>query len=213
MRLRRRARPPSRVTRAPSPSAPPMSQPADREPSASSQPRLADLFIAFSGIAIMGFGGVLPWARRMLVEQRRWLSGEEFLELLSLCQFLPGGNIINLAVVVGQRMRGVAGAVVSVAGLIVGPTMIVLLLGSAFIRYGHLAEVQGALAGVAAAAVGLILAMAAKMAGPLFKRGAGLALAFAVATFVAVAVLRLSLPAVVVVLAPLSIAAAWRKAA
>jgi chromate transporter len=190
-----------------------MSQPADCERSDRSAPGLADLFVGFSGIALMGFGGVLPWARRMLVEQRRWLSGEEFAEILALCQFLPGGNIINLAVVVGQRMRGLAGAVVSVVGLMAAPIIIVLLLGTAYLRYGHLAEVQNALAGTAAAAAGLILAMAAKMAEPLFARKAGVALAFAAATFIGVAIFRFSLPAVVLVLAPLSIAAAWRRPA
>jgi chromate transporter len=190
-----------------------MPQPPHREPSDSSPPGLADLFLGFSGIAIMGFGGVLPWARRMLVEQRGWMSGEEFTELLALCQFLPGGNIINLAVVVGQRMRGLAGALVSVAGLMAAPVAIVLVLGSLYLRYGDVAEVQNALAGIAAAAAGLILVMAAKMAEPLLRRSAGVALGFAAAAFVGVALLRFPLPAVVLVLAPLSISAAWRRPA
>jgi chromate transporter len=176
-------------------------------------PRLADLFLGFSGIAIMGFGGVLPWARRMLVEERRWLSADEFAELLALCQFLPGGNIINLAVLVGQRTHGAAGALLSVAGLMAAPVIIVLFLGSVYLRFGGMPEVQHGLRGVAAAAAGLILAMAAKLSLPLFTRKAGMALAFAAAAFAGVALFRFSLPVVVLVLAPLSVAAAWRKAA
>ncbi len=85
-----------------------MSSPA--ETVAQPKPSLLDLFLAFAGVAVMGFGGVLPWARRMLVEERRWLTGEEFTEVLALGQFLPGGNIINVAVVVGGRFRGPLGA-------------------------------------------------------------------------------------------------------
>lgn len=188
-----------------------MTEPASGPASEPIPPSLAALFWAFSGIAIMGFGGVLPWARRMMVEQRGWMTGDEFAELLSLCQFLPGGNIINLAIVVGQRTQGLAGSIVAVAGLMLWPVGIVLLLGSAYLRYGHLPEVHAALAGVAAAAAGLIMSMAAKMARPLFRRGGAVALIFAAAAFLGVAVFRFSLPAVVLVLAPLSIAAAWRR--
>lgn len=186
---------------------PPVS-PTDPNP-----PSLAALFFAFSGIAVMGFGGVLPWARRMLVEQRRWMNDEDFAELLSLSQFLPGGNIINISIITGQRMRGLAGALVSLIGLMAAPVVIVLLLGTAYLRYGDLPQVQNMLAGIAAAAAGLILAMAAKMARPLIRRDAAMALAFAAATFVGVAIFRFSLPAVVLTLAPLSIAVAWWKAA
>lgn len=188
-----------------------MSEPHSDEPRDTRVPGLAELFLGFSGIAIMGFGGVLPWARRMLVEQRRWLSADEFTELLALCQFMPGGNIINLAIVVGQRTNGVAGSLVSVAGLMAAPVVIVLCLGSLYLRYGDVEAVQGALAGVAAGAAGLILGMAAKMAEPLFRRTAVPALSIAAAAFVGVAVMRLSLPLVVLVLAPLSILLAWRR--
>ena len=126
---------------------------------------------------------------------------------------MPGGNIINLAIVVGQRTNGLAGAVVAVSGLMISPVLIVLLVGTAYLRYGNLPEVHAALGGTAAAAAGLIMSMAAKMARPLFRRGAALALGFLAVTFVAVAVLRFPLPAVVGVLAPISVAAAWRRPA
>lgn len=185
--------------------------PDPAESGTSPTPTLAQLFLAFSGMAVMGFGGVLPWTRRMLVEERRWLSNEEFAEILSLSQFLPGGNIINFAIVVGQRMAGWPGSVVAVAGLIAAPVVVVLLLATAYLRFGDIPAVHDGLTGVTAAAAGLIMAMAAKMAVPLFRRGAGIALAFASMAFVAVGLLGFYLPFVVLVLAPLSIAVAWRR--
>jgi chromate transporter len=173
-------------------------------------PTLADIFLAFSGIAIVGFGGVLPWARRMLVEQRRWLTGDEFTEILSLGQFLPGGNIINVSIVVGQRFRGPAGSLVAVLGLLAAPVAIVIALGGLYIRYGQHAMVHGALHGMTAAAAGLILSMAAKMAIPLFKREKIIGLTVAAVTFGAVGLAGLSLPLALLMLVPLSIVLAWR---
>jgi chromate transporter len=92
-----------------------------KPPAQTVRPGLLDIFLAFSGIAIIGFGGVLPWAQRMLVEQRRWMSRHEFTEALAIAQFLPGGNILNLSVAVGQRFRGPLGALAAVAGLLAAP--------------------------------------------------------------------------------------------
>jgi chromate transporter len=174
-------------------------------------PGLADIFFAFSGMAIMGFGGVVPWTRRALVEQRTWLSPEEFAELLSLCQFLPGGNVVNLAILVGRRFRGVPGSLVALAGIMAAPTLIVLLLGTLYLAYGQTPRAHAALDGVTAAAAGLILAMAAKMAAPLFTRRGQIGLAMAALTFVGVGLFRFSLPLVMAVLAPVSVALAWRS--
>src|SRR5574343_1295737 len=104
--------------------------PAYRSMSEPSSPRpdLRALFLGFSAVGLSGFGGVLPFARRMLVEQRRWMSAEEFNAQLGLCQFLPGPNVINLAVVVGKRYQGVAGAIVAPLGMLAGPFLIVMLL-------------------------------------------------------------------------------------
>jgi len=173
-------------------------------------PTLADLSIAFTGIAVMGFGGVLPWARRMLLEQRRWLTAEEFTELLSLGQFLPGGNIVNVSIVVGQRFRGPLGSLAAVLGLLAAPIAIVIALGGLYLRIGQLSVVHGALHGMTAAASGLILSMATKMALPLFKRDKVLSLAVAAVTFGAVGLAGLSLPWALVVLVPISVALAWR---
>jgi chromate transporter len=176
-------------------------------------PRLLDLFLAFSGMAVMGFGGVLPWARRMLVEQRRWLTGEEFTEVLSLGQFLPGGNIINVAVVVGARLRGPLGSVAAVAGLMAAPCVAVILAGALYARFADVPQVKGALMGITAAAVGLLIAMTLKMLQPFVAKRAPGPLVFVLLTFAAVGVFRISLPLTLVVLVPLSIAFAWRRSA
>jgi chromate transporter len=186
-----------------------MSSPA--ETVAQLKPSLVDLFLAFTGIAVMGFGGVLPWARRMLVEQRRWLTAEEFTEVLSLGQFLPGGNIINVAVVVGGRLGGgPLGSIAAVAGLMTAPTIVVMMAGALYLRYQHLPSVHGALSGMAAAAIGLIISMGVKMLQPFVTKRALVPLLFALLTFVAVGLFRVPLPLAVLVLAPLGAAAAWR---
>jgi chromate transporter len=191
-----------------------MDQPtSERDAVTAPAPSLADLFIAFTHIAIMGFGGVLPWARRMLVEQRRWLTAEEFTEVLSLGQFLPGGNVVNMSVVIGQRFHGVLGSIAAASGLLVGPTLIVTGLGALYLEYGQVPVVQNALHGMTATAAGLILSLAAKMAMPLFRRDAIVPLAFAVLTFIGIGILGLPLHVVFVVLVPSSIAVAWVRTA
>ena len=175
------------------------------DPTAPKTPELSELFLGFLGISLSGFGGVLPWARRFLVEQRRWLGEREFAEALALCQFLPGPNIVNLSIIVGSRFRGIAGALAAFTGLVGVPLVITIALGALYARYAELATLRGTLAGLAAGAAGLILAMAAKMAMPLIREGQVAPLLFAAAGFVAVGLLRLPLYWVVLVLAPLSI--------
>lgn len=159
----------------------------------------------------MGFGGVLPMARRMLVEQRGWLTPDQFTEVLSLGQFLPGGNILNVSVVVGSRLRGPLGALVAVTGLMLAPVVIVILAGSLYIRYQHEPAVRGALVGLAAAAVGLIASMALKMLDPLVVKRAWGPLGLVGLTFIAVALLRVPLPIAVLALSTVSTAVAWRS--
>ena len=108
---------------------------ATNDESPKKRPDLRALFFGFSSVGLSGFGGVLPFARRMLVEQRGWLSAEEFNAQLGLCQFLPGPNVINLAVVVGKRYCGLAGAIVAPLGLLAGPLVIVLLMAMLYDRY------------------------------------------------------------------------------
>lgn len=167
------------------------------------QPTLTDLFRGFLGIGIVGFGGVLPWARRMVVDQRAWLTSAEFLDLLALCQFLPGPNVVNLAVAIGTRFRGISGALAALGGLLVMPIMIVVALGTLYARYGGLLVVRHAFAGLAAAASGLVIAMACRIAWPV--RSQPLAIAVALAAFAAIALARLPLVPTMLVLAPVSI--------
>ncbi len=135
------------------------------------------LFVGFLGIGLSGFGGVLPWARRMVVERRRWLDAASFNDLLALCQFLPGPNVINLSVALGARFAGWRGAAAAFSGLMLAPMVIVIALGVLYARYGGLPLIQHLFHGLAAGAAGLILAMAAKIAWPLRRRPAALAIA------------------------------------
>lgn len=159
-------------------------------------------------LGLTSFGGALPFARRMLVEQRRWLSDSEFTHLLGLCQFLPGGNVINLSVAVGLQFRGVRGACAALLGLIAVPTLVVVGLGIVYSRYQNNLLLQHAFAGLAAAAAGLLIATAIKVAKPL--RNKPLLIGIALAFFSAIALLRLPLLATMLILVPVSILLVWK---
>jgi chromate transporter len=174
-------------------------------------PSLIELFFAFATVSVVGFGGVLPWARRMIVEQRRWMSAEEFNQAFSLSQFLPGPNVVNFSVVFGSRFGGAAGAAVALIGLLGPPVVIIIILGALYSMFGDLAALGRALTGISAAAVGLLAAMVAKMAMPLFRRGLHWAPLIAGFAFVAVGPLHWPLPWVLLALAPVSIALAWLR--
>jgi len=166
-------------------------------------PTTFGLFKGFLLLGLTGFGGVLPLARHMVVDQRRWLTGAEFSELLSLCQFLPGGNIVNLSVAIGLHFRGLPGAAAAIFGLIAAPTAIVLALGMVYARYSHDPHVVHMFAGLAAAAAGLLISMAVKLATVLRRRPLGIAVALVI--FVAIALLHLPLVPTMLVAAPASI--------
>ncbi|NLU14324.1 MAG: chromate transporter [Serratia liquefaciens] len=170
-------------------------------------PGNGELFLGFLMLGLIGFGGVLPLARNMLVEDRRWLSGQQFTELLGLCQFLPGGNVINLSVAVGMEFRGLRGAFCALLGLISAPTAIVVGLGMVYARFQNDAHVQHVFAGLAAAAAGLLLSTGVKMLLPL--RGRWLALGIVALCLIAIAWLRLPLLPTMLTLAPLSILLMW----
>jgi chromate transporter len=167
-----------------------------------------ELFVAFSRVTLVSFGGALFWSRRMLLEEKRWLTEQEFVELLALAQLLPGGNGLNLAVIVGYRLGGLTGAAASLAGFIAAPSVVISLLAVLHQRYGELALVQDTLAGMASVAVGLLIAMAVKMMSVLRRRW--LPWVFAALAFAGVGLMRWPLIAVVAGLAPFAIAAAWR---
>jgi chromate transporter len=171
-------------------------------------PSLAVLFTGFFTIGLCGFGGVLPWARRMIVEQRRWMTTAEFTELLGLCQFLPGGNIINLSVAVGARFAGALGSVAAFTGLMAAPMAVVIGLGLLYDRYSGLPAVAHGFAGLAAVASALVLSTALKIAAPLRFRPLGIGIALVI--IVAIALLRWPLPPVLLVMAGVSIVLCWR---
>jgi chromate transporter len=168
-----------------------------------------ELLRGFASISVIGFGGVLPWARRMVVDQRRWLSGEEFNELFAFCQFLPGPNMLNFSVVFGARCAGALGAACALLGLMAPPVTIVTVLAVLYGLYGEIPAMQRILAGEAAAAAGLIIAATAKIAEPVFRRRAGPAPYVALAMFAAVGLARWPLLWVLVAMTPASIALAW----
>jgi chromate transporter len=171
-------------------------------------PTVPDLFAGFFIVGVCGFGGVLPWARRMIVEQRKWLTPAEFTEMLGLCQFLPGGNIMNVTIALGSRFRGIPGALACFLGLMTAPVAIVIGLGAVYDQYGYLAPVRRAFVALSAAAAAYLLASAWKIASPL--RGRKLAIGVAACTFVVIAVLRLPLLAAMPVLAIGSSLLLWR---
>ncbi|MCX7202785.1 MAG: chromate transporter [Burkholderiales bacterium] len=168
---------------------------------------LMHLFLVFSGLALRGFGGVLPWAQRVLVEERRWLSREQFIETLAFGQLLPGPNVCNVAIMVGDRWFGWRGAVAALGGMLAAPMLLVL---GAAVLYGQVADepvVRRALAGMGAVAGGMILATAFKLV--LAWRAHPAWLAWGVLAFIGVALLHLKVLLVLAVLVPPAIAAAW----
>lgn len=112
-----------------------------------------------------GFGGVLPWARRTIVEEEHWLTSEEFSAMLGICQIVPGPNIVNLGVCVGSRFAGIPGAIAAVMGLLLGPVALVIVLGILYGHYSYMPLVQGMLRGVSAVGVGLIASTGARAGG------------------------------------------------
>jgi len=185
-----------------------MSKPAVA-PSDGPSPTVPQLFRAFSKIALCGFGGVLAWSRRVIVQERQWLGPEAFNELLALCQVLPGPNIVNFSIMFGSRSAGIPGALAALAGLIGPPVILMILAGILYRRYGELPELKGVLAGLAAAAAGLIIATSVQMAQTMVRPGLKPGHIVAAATFVAAGILRLPLLSVIAVLVPISIACAW----
>ena len=172
---------------------------------------LRELFLAFTGLAMQGFGGVLPVAQRELVERRRWLTKEQFVEMLAVSQVLPGPNVVNLALMFGDRVFGVRGAFTALAGMLLAPLVVVLALTALYGHYAQVPAVSGALRGMGAVAAGLILATAMKLLGSLRTSPLGrpVALGFAALMFVATAWLRWPLVALLAGLGVLSIGVAW----
>ena len=171
----------------------------------------AALYFAFNRLALQGFGGVLAVAQIELVERRRWLTKDDFVEMLSMAQVLPGPNIVNLSLMYGDRCFGPRGAFAALAGLLLVPLVIVLSLAALYAQFAQMPRISGALRGIGVVAAGLVIATALKLFGALKSNplGVPLGLLFAVLTFTAVAVLRWPLVAVIGGLGSLAVARAW----
>jgi chromate transporter len=167
--------------------------------------RLRAIFAGFLIISLCSAGGGsgIIWARRIAVENRRWINDEQFGDIISLCQCMPGPNIIGIAVCVGAKTRGVIGTAAALCGFLVVPCTVGLLFGLLYLNYAHLAVLRNILAGIAPTAAGLLIATGLRLLLPHRHRPA--ALFFAGLSFVLVNFVRLPLLAVLFALVPLSI--------
>jgi chromate transporter len=187
------------------PDSPPAAIPAPDIPT-STPPGLIELFVAFARMSLAGFGGVLAFARRGIVDQHRWMTADEFNETYALCHFLPGPNIVNFTMAFGSRFRGIPGGIAAFTGLLGPPVVIMTILAALYARFGEIDALRRILAGVSCAAVGLLISTVFRMMTPLIKRRDLVALAVMAAVFIAIGLVRLPLPAVLLVAIPLSIA-------
>lgn len=172
-----------------------------------------DLFWSFSWLALQGFGGVLAIVQRELVEKKQWLTREEFLEDWAVAQILPGPNVVNLSLMIGDRYCGVAGAFSALAGMLLFPLCIVVALAVLLGGVADTPVAQGALRGMGAVAAGLICATGLKLITALQNNVMGLAACslLAALSFVAVALLHLPLAAVLLGLGGVAFVWAYRQ--
>jgi len=178
------------------------------------RPRSAtELFVSFTLLALQGFGGVLAVVQHELVEKKRWLTREEFVEEWAVAQIMPGPNVVNLALMIGGRYFGLRGALAALAGMLAVPLVVVLLLTLAYAHYAQHAALAGALRGMGAVAAGLITAAGLKLLSALKSSPLGLPVcaALGAACFVAIALLRVPLGYVLPVLGTIAFMLAWRR--
>jgi chromate transporter len=170
----------------------------------------AQLFASILNMGLLGFGGVLPWARRVLVDERRWLDDREFAELIGLCQVLPGPNVVNLSVIIGARAQGALGSLIAVMGILFVPVGVMLLIAMFYASVAHEPLARNAIAAASAAAAGLIIGTGMRLL--LQTRPPLRGLLAGGAAFVAVGVLQWPLLSVIVVLIAVAVALEWRAA-
>lgn len=183
------------------------------EPALAAPASLRELFFAFNRLALQGFGGVLPVAQRELVERRNWLTKDEFVEMLAISQVLPGPNVVNLALMFGDRAFGWRGALAALGGMLLAPMVVVLALTALYVRFDDDPMVAGALRGMGAVAAGLVLSTGFKLLGTLKRNvmGLGVCLGFGTLMLIATVWLRLPLVWVLLVLGLSAIGVAWVK--
>jgi chromate transporter len=185
-------------------------QPAGKRPQPES---LSDLFFSFTLLALQGFGGVLAVVQRELVEKKRWMTREEFVEEWAVAQIMPGPNVVNLSLMIGDRYFGLRGALAALAGMLTFPLLVVLGLALIYAQFADNPHVAGALRGMGAVAAGLITATGLKLMSALKKHPLGIPLcvAFGMATFVGIALLRWPLVYILLGLGGLACFLTWRK--
>ncbi len=174
---------------------------------------LTDLFISFTVLALQGFGGVLAIAQREIVERKRWMTNEEFVEEWSVAQIMPGPNIVNLAIMIGQRYFGVPGVLAALAGMFTAPLIVVLSIALLYAQFATHPGVSGALRGMGAVAAGLVVATGLRLATAIKSSVMGVVLNLVLGGlgFVAVALLRWPLVYVLLGLGGVACALAYRK--
>ncbi|ART50126.1 chromate transporter [Acidovorax carolinensis] len=190
--------------------------PSPDAPEARPQPRNpADLFWSFTWLALQGFGGVLAVVQRELVEKKRWMTNEEFVEDWAVAQIMPGPNVVNLSVMIGDRHFGLRGAIAALAGMLTFPLLVVLALALVYAHFASHPAVAGALRGMGAVAAGLIAGTGFKLAAALRNHPLGpwLCTALVALTFAGMALLRWPLAWVLPVLGCVACVLTWRRIA
>jgi chromate transporter len=173
----------------------------------------ADLFWSMTWLALQGFGGVLAVVQRVLVDEKRWLTNEEFIEDWAVAQVLPGPNVVNLALMIGDRYFGLRGGLAALAGVLAFPLLVVLIIAALFASVADLPMAQGALKGMGAVSAGLIAAVGLRLVSALKVNvmSVGVCIALAAMTFIAIAILRIPLAWVLLGLGTLATAWAYRQ--
>lgn len=197
-----------------------MSLPSEAAAQAAEPPRpqpesLTDLFVSFTLLALQGFGGVLAVVQRVLVEEKQWMTREEFVQEWAVAQVMPGPNVVNLALMLGDRYFGLPGALSALAGILFFPLLLVLALALVHAHFADNPHVTGALRGMAAVSAGLITATGLKLLDALKKHplGVPVCIAFSIATFLAIAILRWPLGWVLLGLGGAACVLTWRRLA
>ena len=189
--------------------------PAEEEKDRPRPQSLSDLFVSFTLLALQGFGGVLAVVQRELVEKKRWLTPEEFVEEWAVAQIMPGPNVVNLSLMIGHRYFGLRGALAALAGMLTVPLVVVLMLALVYAQFAGHPGVAGALRGMGAVAAGLIAATGLRLMGALKLHPLGLpmCIALALACFTSIALLRLPLAYVLLGLGLTACTLTYRKLA
>lgn len=174
-------------------------------------PTPKELLFTFTHIALLSFGGALPISYRILVEDKRWLTAKDFADTLSLCQAIPGPNIVNLAASIGTRYAGILGAISALIGILALPIAIVILIAIAYHAYGEMPMIRHSITNLAAVVAGLFAATILKLLRPALKKRPVTTPLTVITTFSLINYFKLAIPLVFLLVLPFSLWAAWKK--